>query len=350
MTVLFLYTEIADYFIKSCETLSRNNEVHIIRWPVNKEAPFIFSFSEKLKIYDKNKFSFLELEQLIKKIDPEIIICSGWIDKDYLKLTKPYFKKIPTVLTCDTHWTGSIKQIIATVLSRFFLLNTFTYSWVPGNSQAYYVNKLGFKVSNIKKEFYCCDLDKFNSIYSSQIEIKKKTFPKRFLFVGRYYEFKGIADLWETFIQLQNETPNEWELWCLGTGDIQPRKHDKIKHFGFIQPKDLAEITKDCGVFVLPSHFEPWGVVVQEYAASGFPLILSSSVGAKEAFLTDNKNGYSFEPKNIAELKIILKKIITLSDEELLRMSENSHLLAQKINPENWCNTIKEIYDEFNKK
>ena len=82
MTVLFLYTEIADYFIKCCETLSKNNEVHIIRWPVNKEAPFVFSFSEKLKVYDKNKFSFLELEQLIKKIDPQILIFSGWIDKD----------------------------------------------------------------------------------------------------------------------------------------------------------------------------------------------------------------------------------------------------------------------------
>jgi glycosyltransferase involved in cell wall biosynthesis len=350
MTVLFLYTEIADYFIKSCETLSKNNEVHIIRWPVNTEAPFVFSFSEKLKVYDKNKFSFIELERLIKKINPEIIICSGWVDKEYLKLTKPYYNKIPTVLTCDTHWTGSLKQHLATVLSRFFLLNTFTYSWVPGNSQAYYVNKLGFKTSNIKKEFYCCDLEKFNTIYSDQIEIKKKAFPKRFLFVGRYYEFKGITDLWEAFIQLQNESPNEWELWCLGSGNIRPREHEKIKHFGFIQPKDLAEITKNCGVFVLPSHFEPWGVVVQEYAASGFPLITSSAVGANETFLIENQNGYSFETKNIEELKNILKKIITLSDEELLKMSESSHRVAQKINPENWCQTIKKIHDGFHKK
>ena len=100
----------------------------------------------------------------------------------------------------------------------------------------------------------------------------------------------------------------------------------------------------------MPSHFEPWGVVVQEYAASGFPIITSSAVGAKEAFLTDNKNGYSFEPKNIDQLKHILKKIITLNNEELLRMSESSHLMAQKINPENWCRTINEFYDEFNKK
>lgn len=350
MTVLFLYTEIADYFIKCCEALSKTDEVHIIRWPINKEAPFVFSFSEKLKVYDKNKFSFLELEQLIKKINPQIIICSGWIDKDYLKLTKPYFNKIPTVLTCDTHWTGSLKQHVATILSRFFLLNTFTYSWVPGNSQAYYVNKLGFKKTNIKTGFYCCDLEKFNTIFSTQTELKKKNFPKRFLFVGRYIDLKGINDLWEAFIQLQSESPNEWELWCLGTGTLQSREHEKIKHFGFVQPKDLAEITQNCGVFILPSHFEPWGVVVQEYAASGFPIVTSTAVGSNESFLIDGKNGFLFETKNIAELKKTLKKIITLSNEDLLKMSFNSHLAAQKINPDNWCNTIKEIYNEFYKK
>ena len=29
-----------------------------------------------------------------RNINPDIIICSGWMDKDYLKITKLYFKKI----------------------------------------------------------------------------------------------------------------------------------------------------------------------------------------------------------------------------------------------------------------
>ncbi|MDO9000575.1 glycosyltransferase family 4 protein [Sediminibacterium sp.] len=348
MTVLFLYTELADYFIKSCENLSETEEVHIIRWPVNKEAPFVFSFSEKLKVYEKNNYTFLQLEQLIKKINPDILICSGWIDKDYLKLTKPYFKKIPTVLTCDTHWSASIKQYIAIVLSRFFLLNKFTYSWVPGKKQSQYVSKLGFKQNKIKTGFYCCDLEKFNSFYKSQLAQKKNKFPKRFLFVGRYYEFKGIKDLWEAFTQLQIEAPNEWELWCLGTGNTIPPIHEKIKHFGFVQPNNLSEITHECGVFVLPSHFEPWGVVVQEYAASGFPIVTSAAVGSSEIFLENGSNGYSFEAKNIKELKEILKKIITLSDSDLIKMSMASHLIAQKITPKKWSDTILEIYNEFN--
>jgi glycosyltransferase involved in cell wall biosynthesis len=350
MTVLFLYTELADYFLKCCEELSQSCEVHIIRWPVNKEAPFDFKYSEKIRIYDKNNFSFDELKNLVSKINPGMIICSGWIDKDYLKLAKPYFKKIPTVLTCDTHWKGSIKQYLAIILSRFFLLNRFSHAWVPGQAQTAYVKKLGFKSSKIWQGFYCCDLQKFNSIYTKQLDQKEKKLPEKFLYVGRYYDFKGVTDLWQAFIELQNEQPNDWELWCLGAGDIKPIEHPKIKHFGFVQPKDLEPILEQTGVFILPSRFEPWGVVVQEYAAAGFPMLISTAVGAKEMFLQEGKNGFSFSPGNAAQLKNELKKIVNFSSKELILMAEESHKLAQEISPKKWANTVLGIYNESSKK
>lgn len=350
MTVLFLYTELADYFLKCCDELSKDNEVHIVRWPVNKEAPFKFSFSEKIKIYDKNEYSGSRLSALIKEINPDILICSGWVDKDYLKATKNYFKKIPTVMTCDTHWTGSLKQYAALILSRFFLLNTFSHAWVPGKAQYSYAKKLGFKPDRIAEDFYCCDLVKFNTTYVNLNPARETEFPKRFLYVGRYYDFKGISDLWEAFIQLQEEQPNDWELWCLGNGTLPPAQHPKIKHFGFVQPADLEPIIGQTGVFVLPSRFEPWGVVVQEYSAAGFPLLLSNAVGAREAFLEEGKNGFSFAANNPSEIKKQLKKILNLSSKDLLLMSEKSHKLAQKISPQKWAAQVKEMYEGFHKK
>lgn len=350
MTVLFLYTELADYFLKCCEELSKQNDVHVIRWPVNKEAPFKFNFSEKIKIYTKSDYSGNALRRLIAAINPDIIVCSGWVDKEYLKLTKPFFGKVPTVITCDTRWTGSLKQYAALLLSRFFLLRTFSHAWVPGKAQRQYVKKLGFKQDKIMEDFYCCDLNKFNAVYARLKLLREKEFPKRFLYVGRYYDFKGIQDLWQAFIQLQEEQPNEWELWCLGTGSIMPIQHSKIKHFGFVQPAELEPIIEKTGVFVLPSRFEPWGVVVQEYAAAGFPLLLSNAVGAKEAFLEEGRNGFSFISQDVQGLKKQLKKILELSSKDLLLMSEKSHGLAQKISPYKWAAQVKEMYDGFGKK
>jgi len=347
MNVLFLYTELADYFIACCKELSKTANVHIVRWPVNKEAPFQFSFSENVKVYDKNSYNREQLSNLIGSIKPDVIICSGWIDKDYLAVVKPWFKKIPTVLTCDTHWKGTAKQYLAALLSRLVLKNRFSHIWVPGSPQYTYALKLGFKSAQIKTGFYCCDLEKFNNVYNKVIGHKKETFPKKFLYVGRYYDFKGITDLWQAFIQLSAELDHDWELWCLGTGSIEPVKHPKIKHFGFVQPKDLEPILEKTGVFILPSRFEPWGVVVQEYAAAGFPLLLSNEVGALEAFLEKDKNGYSFDKENVAQIKNSLKKIISLECAQLLKMGEHSHRLAQKINPPQWSQTIAQIYDEF---
>lgn len=350
MTVLFLYTELADYFLKCCDELSKTASVHIIRWPVNKEAPFRFSYSDKIKVYDKNGYGFEQLQALIAGIAPDMIVCSGWVDKEYLKLTKPYFKKIPTVITLDTHWNGSPKQYLATLLSRFFLLPVFSNAWVPGAIQKAYARKLGFRPANIALGFYCCDLPKFNAVYTQNAAKKEEAFPKRLLYVGRYYDFKGIGDLWEAFIQLQNESPSDWELWCLGTGTKAPAEHPKIRHFGFVQPQDLEPILEQSGIFVLPSRFEPWGVVVQEYAAAGFPLLLSQAVGAGEAFLEEGKNGFSFPPEDVAGLKIQLKKMINLSAKDLILMSEKSHALAQKISPSKWAETLFNMHYEFHKK
>ena len=347
MTVLFLYTELADYFLKCCEELSCDCQVHIVRWPVNKEAPFEFKIHPNLHIYDKPQYTYPQLLQLVQEIKPDLITCSGWVDKDYLKIVKQHFGKIPTVLTFDTHWRGDLKQQIAKRLSPFTLLRRFSHAWVPGLIQKTYALQLGFKAEHIYTGFYCCNLPAFNNMFLNQRPLKKLALPKVFLYVGRYYDFKGITDLWEAFISLQKETPNEWELWCLGQGSIAPVSHPKIKHFGFVQPHDLEPILQKAGVFVLPSRFEPWAVVVQEYAAAGFPLLLSKEVGAAETFLEEGKNGFSFASGNPEDLKKQLKKIINSDPNDLLLMSETSHCLAQTITQQNWTATVKAIHHGF---
>ena len=48
--IVFLYTEIATYFLACIEKLAQqpNVDITVIRWPLNKEAPFDFSLSEQI--------------------------------------------------------------------------------------------------------------------------------------------------------------------------------------------------------------------------------------------------------------------------------------------------------------
>ncbi|OFY84484.1 MAG: hypothetical protein A3F72_13835 [Bacteroidetes bacterium RIFCSPLOWO2_12_FULL_35_15] len=342
--IVFLYTEIADYFLAGCKALiEKNAEVHIIRYPVNKEAPFQFDIPEKIKIYERNNYDKKTLLSLVESINPQIIVCSGWVDKSYLTICKVFKKKAITVLTLDNHWRGDIKQRIASFISPFYLLKRFSNCWVPGSLQFEYALKLGFNKKSILSGFYSCDFDMFYKQYLANKDEKQKYFPKRFIFVGRYYEFKGIKDLWQAFIELQTKEPTEWELWCLGTGDIEPIKHDKIKHFGFVQPKDLPEFIKETGVFVLPSHFEPWGVVVHEFAAAGFPIICSDEVGARGIFVEENVNGYIYKAGDVGELKKQLKKMMSLGDQKLIEMGKKSIEKAKQITPDSWADTLMKL-------
>ena len=79
--------------------------------------------------------------------------------------------------------------------------------------------------------------------------------------------------------------------------------------------------------------FEPWGVILQEAAACGLPIIASDEVGSATKFLINNFNGYRFvsSKKDKKNLKIVLEKLISLPVENLESFSKGSLTLANKI-------------------
>jgi glycosyltransferase involved in cell wall biosynthesis len=340
--IVFLYTEIASYFLACLRALQANypgTEVHLVRWPVNKEAPFMFQFDQSLKVYDRFDFNDAGLIGLVKQIKPDVIVCSGWIDKGYLKVCRKLRSRSVTVLTLDNQWRGDLRQVLASIFSRIALKPVFRFAWVPGERQRTFALRLGFPERNIRQGFYSCDMQLFRRA-DTERDKKQQKFPHRFLFVGRYVAQKGVSDLWSAFAELQQESPSDWELWCVGTGDIPPVVHDKVKHFGFMQPVELRKLLSEAGVFVLPSQFEPWGVVVHEYAASGFPMICSDAVGSAATFVRKGANGYIYRAGDIKALKDRLRSIISKSDDELLKMSDESCRLAEQITPDRWAATL----------
>lgn len=346
--IVFLFTELAGYIVACMRHLASKNEVevHVVRWPVNAVAPFQFSLNaENLFFYEREKYTNGQLMQLVRDINPDMILCSGWVDKGYNQICRFYKGKINTVLGLDNPWRSTMKQQVASVLGRFFLPSHFSHCWVPGSPQEKYALKLGFPASRIRTGAYSCDFDAFRQQYLANRQSKSQSFPKRIIFVGRYTKLKGTAELWEAFIRFQNEKPSDWELWCLGKGDMEKDfpKHDKIRNFGFVQPSEMQKFISECGVFILPSHYEHWGVVVHEFAAAGFPLICTTSTGAATMFLRENENGFYAKPCSVDALVEIFRKVSALPEKELLRMGDRSAELAHLITPETWSLTCLEL-------
>ena len=342
--IAFLYSEIAGYFMACADSLSEHAEVLVVRWPTNSEAPFEFKNSEKLQIVTKTDYSNEELKNLLTEFNPDIVVCSGWMDKDYLRLVKGLGKDTKKVLSLDNHWTGSLKQRIAALVSPFYIKRYFTHAWVPGSKQEKFADKLGFG-SKILTGFYCANTNLFNEKFEKTFAEKKNHFPKRFLYVARYVEHKGIFEMWEAFCELQQENPNEWELWCLGTGDQweNRREHEKIKHFGFVQPHEMDEYISNTGVYILPSKFEPWGVSVQEFGIAGFPLLLSDAIGSTGQFL--GPNGLLFKSGSVDEIKKAMKAIMDMDESDLVKKGLSSHEIGMSYTTEQWAKRILSLKD-----
>ncbi len=339
--ILFLYTELAQYFLACCNELAKHNfEVHIVRWPVNEEAPFVFNV-EQLRIYERKNFDRKKLLNLVKEIHPNLLVCSGWIDSDYLYAVKNAKVICKKVLILDNHWKNSIKQRLGAIYSKKTIVPYFDYAWVPGDHQKLFAQKMGFEPQKIVSGYYCADTNKFIKIYERRGNSEAFAQRKRFIYIGRYYDFKGIIDLWDAFSSLTELERNGWELWCLGTGSIKPLEHPSIKHFGFVQPDKLEGILNECSVFVLPSKKEPWGMVVHEMALAGFPMILSDHVGAAEQFLKLSENGYLFTAGDKNGLKKQLLNYIKMSTIELNLMSERSHKVGCGYQLNDWVEKIK---------
>lgn len=344
---LFLYFELAAYFTACLEQLARDCDVdiHLVRYPVASVAPFQFSFGKQIHLYDRSQFNRQQLIELCDEINPDFVFVCGWADKGYTAVAKHIRKRVPVIMSLDNPWMGTLKQYIAAVAGPLYLPRIFTHCWVPGEPNAIYARKLGFYGERLLTGMYSADTGLFSAYEQEARKLKEKKFPHRFLYVGRLTAQKGIRELWSAFASLKEEERRDWELWCIGKGELEPEfpEHPFIRKIGFVQPDELAPYINQCGVFILPTHYEHWGVVVHEFAAAGFPLICSTRTSAASAFLKEGYNGYYTRPKDTASVRSALLKIISLDDRHLMEMGQRSTALAAQITPATWSATVQKI-------
>ena len=97
---------------------------------------------------------------------------------------------------------------------------------------------------------------------------------------------------------------------------------------GGLGEDELAQRYVDADVFALLSRHETWGVVVNEAAASGLPLVLSERVGAAHDVLRDGENGF-LVPADDAEAAADAFRQLAADPELRRRMGERSRELVR---------------------
>src|SRR5487761_107903 len=92
---------------------------------------------------------------------------------------------------------------------------------------------------------------------------------------------------------------------------------DRTRFLGFVNQSTLPQVYCGSDLLVLPSEYEPFGLVVNEAMLCGRGVIVSDRVGARFDLVQQNETGFVFPCGDIGALAKLLQS--TLSDQDALQ-------------------------------
>jgi glycosyltransferase involved in cell wall biosynthesis len=339
--VAVVFRELAPYILACFRETARltGHTLRVFCLPVNAEAPFDFGEQPGLEIINRSGWNSKQLYEAIAAGKPDLVFVADWTNPAVLLAAFRLRRRCTVITGFDNHWKGGWKQRLFSFGASIVFPRIFRGVFIPGEPQREMAHRMGFRDKDIRTGAYSADTALFDGYYERTFSRRMAQFPHRLLCVARYIPAKGLDILWEAFIQAKQATGSDWELWCAGTGEgwEQRREHPAIRHLGFLQPQQLESVIAETGVFVLPSLFEPWGVVVHEYARAGFPLVLSRDVGAASQFLAEGRNGFAVPAGDVHALRDALIKVMQCDENDLKIMAETSRAKGLELSPEHWA-------------
>ncbi len=135
-----------------------------------------------------------------------------------------------------------------------------------------------------------------------------------FLFCGQMIVRKGVDVLLTAFSALGENARlllvgREAELPGM-LAALPERVRARIEYAGFQAPDALPEFFGRADVFVLPSRYDGWGVVVNQALGAGLPVLCSDAVGAGYDLVRADVNGATFPMGDAEALRTQMQRLL----------------------------------------
>ncbi|WEK36526.1 MAG: glycosyltransferase family 4 protein [Candidatus Pseudobacter hemicellulosilyticus] len=343
---LFLYTRLPDYFLQCIrhllDTCPAGSRAWVVHYESDQDAPYEHVFQDnRISFIGKSSFQ----PAMMETIRPDLIYVAGWGDPVYKSITAAWKKKLPVVMGLDNPWLGSPRQWMAALLAPLLIKPYCTHLWVTGPPQYTFGRRLGFSKKQLISGLYCADTK----------DIIPSTLPAEapeILYTGRMVGYKRPDWLLKAFTEILNLDPalGHWRLTLVGQGPLKQEleanfgKVPAISFIPFLQPAAVKQRYAGASIFCLPSHHEHWGVVVQEAAAAGLPLLLSDTVAAGVTFLENGRNGYQFKSPSYEDFREKLHQLMKTSTAQRIAMGDFSRQLSARITHDSWAAALKSVF------
>lgn len=150
----------------------------------------------------------------------------------------------------------------------------------------------------------------FPPVFEERIYEKTEGRKIKLLFIGGLSQRKGIANVFEAV----DDFKEFFSLTVVGkkaSDNCVPLNENLTKHnyIPSLPYNEILKLMREHDVFVFPSLFEGYGLVISEAMSQGTPVIATDRTCAAD-FIEDNKNGWMVEAGNTKSLKEKLQYII----------------------------------------
>ena len=157
--------------------------------------------------------------------------------------------------------------------------------------------------------------------------------------VGRFIPLKRYAELVEAWASM----PSDCTLLLVGGGREEETYRKIMEEKGlsnvilepFHKPEELRDYYRASDLFVHPSSYEAWGLVINEAMASGLPVLVSDHCTGGLELIEDGKNGYKIPMGDERALCEKAKALLEASEETRITMGKAALSTIQPYTLEN---------------
>jgi len=356
LLILSIYP--APYRLQLCEYISKSFQTDVFFEYSNGDSRDSRWFQEGAYWLLDEKKGLNIYRQAVKRIqDYDLVALYDYTTKESRKLIAKCKKaKVPYIINCDGVILPQKKSFLKDILKRWLLSKAAAYMASGEHAKEYF---LRYKAKEERIYIHHFSTLREKDILSTPITGEEKIVlreklglpidKKIAIAVGRFIPLKR----YDCLLREWKKVDEECCLVLIGGGEelekyqsiIQEQGLKNVIIEGFHPSEELYEYYKASDVFIHPTSYDVWGLVINEAMAKGLPVVVSDTCVAGLELIQEGKNGFLFP---MGKENVGLDKLLSILYDDVLRkkMAESCLKTIQPYTIENMAKTHMKIFEK----
>lgn len=307
---------------------------------------------DRVTVFDQSSYHDLSIRRIeagvrdaLDRVQPDAMATNGWsVPEARASLAWCRTNGRAAVVMSESKADDQCRVWWKELVKRH-LVSRFDGALVGGRPHRAYLERLGFPADRIFFGYDAVDNAYFAAgaaaARADAAALRRQYgLPDRYFFVcTRFIRRKNIAGLLRAYAAYRHLAgADAWDLVIAGGGPEAAAYSElasdlslaECVHWqGFVQYGALPVYYGLASAFIHPAITEAWGLVLNEAAASGLPILSSRTVGAASELVQDRRSGLLFDPLSEKSMTDSLLAFTRTSDAERARMAETSRAIVQ---------------------